>query len=137
MSAATADARQTGTESPCRRALRLARALPCTVTGPVLLEAFLRLAAICFGDVTVAARSVRAMVPPAGPGREHEPCRSVVGRLHQSLVAFLAPAFQFPDDSLPPDLVLEGEDFEVGESIDRHLHSDPVDVGFDKAVLFH
>jgi hypothetical protein len=35
----------------------------------VLLKAFLRLAAICFGDVTVAARSVRAMVPPAGPGK--------------------------------------------------------------------
>ena len=137
MSAATAVARQSGTESPWRRALRLARALPCLVTGPVLLEAFLRLAAICFGDVTVAARSVRAMVRPAGPGREREPCRSVAGRLHQLLVAFFAPAFQFSDDSLPPDLVLEGEVFEVGESIDRRLHSDTENVGFDKAVLFH
>jgi hypothetical protein len=63
--------------------------------------------------------------------------RSVAGRLHQLLVAFLAPAFQFPDGSLPLDLVLEGKVFEVGESIDRRLHSDPVDVGFDKAVLFY
>jgi hypothetical protein len=88
------------------------------VTGPVLLEAFLRLAAICFGDVMVAALSVGAMVPPAGPGRERGPCRSAAGRLHQLLVAFFAPAFQFPDGSLPPDLVLEGEVFDVGESID-------------------
>src|SRR6516225_8466661 len=113
MSAATADVRQTGTERPCRRALRLARALPCAVTGPVLLVAFLRLAAICFGDVIVAARSVREMVPPAAPWRERGSCRSVAGRPHQLLVAFFAPAFQFADDSLPPDLVLEGEVFEI------------------------
>src|SRR5271169_2181615 len=91
MSAATADARQTGTESPWRRALRLARALPCAVTGPVLLLAFLRLAAICFCDVTVAARSVRSMVHPAGPWREREACRSAAGRLSAiSLCVFRA-----------------------------------------------
>jgi hypothetical protein len=50
MSAATADSRQTGTESSWRRALQLARALPCAVSGPVLLVAFLRLAAIGIPD---------------------------------------------------------------------------------------
>jgi hypothetical protein len=34
------------------------------------------------------------------------------------------------------DLVLEGEAFDVGESIDRRLHGDPFDVGFNKVVLF-
>jgi hypothetical protein len=48
----------------------------------------------------------RFAAPPAGPGREREPCRSVAGRLHQLLVALFAAAFQFPDDGLPPDLVL-------------------------------
>jgi hypothetical protein len=32
--------------------------------------------------------------------------------------------------------VLEGEAFDVGESIDRRLHGDPFDVGFNKVVLF-
>ena len=87
----------------------------------------------CHGGGSVGG----AMVPPAGPGREHEPCRSAADRLHQLLVAFSAPALQFPDGSLAADLVLEGEVFDVNESIDRRLRSDPVDIGFDKAVLPH
>jgi hypothetical protein len=43
-------------ESPCRNALRLARALPAAVRGPRLLRPFLRLAVICFSEVTVILR---------------------------------------------------------------------------------
>jgi hypothetical protein len=38
--------------SPCRRALRLETVLPAGVFGPRLLRAFLRLAAICFSELT-------------------------------------------------------------------------------------
>jgi hypothetical protein len=91
------------------------------------------LAATCFSDVTVAARSVF----PAGRWREREPCWSVAGwpyAIPRSV--FFAPAFQYPEDSLAQDLVLESEAFDVGESIDRRLHGDPFDVGFSKVVLF-
>ena len=103
----------------------------------MLLEAFRWLAAICFGDVMVAARSVRAMVPRQVLGENANLAVQSRGGSMQFFVAFFAAALQFPEDIVPPDLVLEGEVFEVGESIDRRLRSDPVDVGFDKAVPFH
>jgi hypothetical protein len=69
--------------------------------------------------------------------REREPCRFVAGRLYAILLAFFSLAFQFSEASPPPYLVFESEVFDVGETIGRRLHSEPVDIGFNKAVLFH
>src|SRR5215831_13008965 len=59
----------------CLRLLRLARALPAAVRGPLLFCAFLRLASICFAELIAAALAhavrprERSEVPQPRPTR--------------------------------------------------------------------
>jgi hypothetical protein len=54
----------------------------------------------------------------------------------KAALALLAQKHRLSGDQIVDIPMLEGEAFDVGESIDRRLLGDPFDVGFNKVVLF-
>ena len=100
------------------------------VFGPVLRNAFLRLAAICFSELMTTTLSAREPPPPAGSAIW---LRGDLARCRRR--ALLAAVLDFPQDGVAPDLVFQNKTFQNRERLQRFLDCYRVDGGFIQAVL--